>query len=117
MQPAAEALFEFAERHGVDPSSGLVVNGLWSDGEVSDGGSRLWPQTERLKAIARRRADRLPAALEGLGRHLAGVRPGLWTERLDARGHPVGEPAPATSLYHLTAALTDDAVLKGRRMG
>src|SRR5262249_21190056 len=54
---AADSLFEFAERHGVNPSSGLVVNRLWSDGTVSDGGFRLWPQTERLKAVARRRPD------------------------------------------------------------
>jgi hypothetical protein len=31
---------------------------------------------------------------------------------MDAGGQPVAEPAPATSLYHLTAAFTDDAVLK-----
>jgi hypothetical protein len=30
---------------------------------------------------------------------------------MDAMGHAIAEPAPATSLYHLTAAFTDDAVL------
>jgi mannose/cellobiose epimerase-like protein (N-acyl-D-glucosamine 2-epimerase family) len=111
LQSAADSLFEFAERHGVNPSSGLVVNGLWSDGQVSDGSFRLWPQTERLKAVARRRRDQVADALGALERHLAGTRPGLWIERLDAGGQPIAEPAPATSLYHLTAALTDDAVL------
>ncbi len=110
LQLAADSLFEFAEWHGVNPSSGLVVNRLWSDGTVSDGGFRLWPQTERLKAVARRRPDRVPAALDALKRHFAGVRPGLWIERMDARGHAIAEPAPATSLYHLTAAFADDAV-------
>jgi mannose-6-phosphate isomerase len=109
---AADSLFEFAERHGVNPSSGLVVNRLWSDGTVSDGGFRLWPQTERLKAVARRRPDRVPAALDALKRHFADVRPGLWIERMDAMGHAIAEPAPATGLYHLTAAFTDDAVLE-----
>jgi mannose/cellobiose epimerase-like protein (N-acyl-D-glucosamine 2-epimerase family) len=108
---AADSLFEFAERHGVNPSSGLVANGIWSDGAVSDGGFRLWPQTERLKAVARRRPDRVPGAIETLERHFAGVRPGLWIERMDAMGHAIAEPAPASSLYHLTAAFTDDAVL------
>jgi len=112
LKSAADCLFEFAERHGVNPSSGLVANGLWSDGMVSDGGFRLWPQTERLKAVARRRPDRVPSALEALKRHFAGVRPGLWIERMDATGHAIAEPAPATSLYHLTAAFTDDAVLE-----
>jgi len=108
---AADSLFEFAERHGVNPSSGLVANSIWSDGTVCDGGFRLWPQTERLKAVARRRPDRVPAALDALKRHFAGVRPGLWIERMDAAGHAIAEPAPATSLYHLTAAFTDDTVL------
>jgi len=112
LHSAADSLFEFAERHGVNPSTGLVVNGLWSDGQVLDGGFRLWPQTERLKAVARRRRDGAADALRALERHLAGARPGLWIERLDARGQPIAEPAPATSLYHLTAALTDDAVLE-----
>jgi mannose/cellobiose epimerase-like protein (N-acyl-D-glucosamine 2-epimerase family) len=108
---AADSLFEFAERYGVNPSSGLVVNGMWSDGTVSDGGFRLWPQTERLKAVVRRRPDRVPGVLDALKRHFAGVRPGLWIERIDAMGNAIAEPAPATSLYHLTAAFTDDAVL------
>jgi mannose-6-phosphate isomerase len=112
LQLAADSLFEFAERHGVSRSSGLVMNRLWSNGVVSDGGFRLWPQTERLKAVARRRPDRVPAALDALKRHFAGVRPGLWIERMDARGHTIAEPSPATSLYHLTAAFTDDAVLE-----
>ena len=51
-------------------------------------------------------------ALAALKQHFAGVRPGLWIERMDARGHVIVEPAPATSLYHLTAAFTDDAVLE-----
>jgi len=111
LKAAADSLFEFAERYGVDPSSGLVVNGLRSDGTVSDGGFRLWPQTERLKAVARRRPDRVRAAHHAIERHLAGARPGLWIERMDAAGGPIAEPAPATSLYHLTAALTDHVVL------
>jgi mannose-6-phosphate isomerase len=112
LQLAADSLFEFAERHGVNPSSGLVMNRLWSDGTVSDGGFRLWPQTERLKAVARRRPDRVRAALDAIERHFASVRPGLWIERMDAMGNAIAEPAPATSLYHLTAAFTDDAVLR-----
>ena len=115
---AADFLFEFAQRYGVNPSTGLVANGLWSDGMVSDGGFRLWPQTERLKAVARRRPDHVPGALDALQRHFAGARPGLWIERMDPAGHAIAEPAPATSLYHLTAAFTDDAVLlNGERDG
>ncbi len=108
---AARSLFEFAERHGISPACGAVVNGLWSDGAVTDGGFRLWPQTERLKAVARRRPDLIPVALAVLERHFADAHPGLWIERMDAQGQALVEPAPATSLYHLTAVFTDHRVL------
>jgi mannose-6-phosphate isomerase len=111
---ASDALIGFADTFAVSKSSGLVVNGLWSDGAVQEAGHRLWPQTERLKAEARRKiaaSDHLARAFVALGKHLEGVRPGLWIERIDAGGQAGGDPAPATSLYHLTAALTDHAVL------
>jgi mannose/cellobiose epimerase-like protein (N-acyl-D-glucosamine 2-epimerase family) len=108
---AADCLFEFAERYAVSAANGQVANVLWSDGAIEDGGFRLWPQTERLKAVARRRLDRAGPALGAIARHLAGARPGLWIERMDASGQEIAQAAPATSLYHLTAAFTDDAVL------
>jgi mannose/cellobiose epimerase-like protein (N-acyl-D-glucosamine 2-epimerase family) len=122
LRHVSEALFEFADRFAIDSVTGLVVNSVWSDGELRDGGFRLWPQTERLKAEARRRhaaADHLARAIIALGTHFEGVRPGLWIERLDAGGHAGGDPAPATSLYHLTAALTDHSVvtLVGKQAG
>jgi mannose/cellobiose epimerase-like protein (N-acyl-D-glucosamine 2-epimerase family) len=114
LRHVSDALFEFADRFAVDSVTGLVVNSVWSDGELRDAGFRLWPQTERLKAEARRKngaSDHLARALVALGKHFEGVRSGLWIERLDAGGHAGGDPAPATSLYHLTAALTDRAVV------
>jgi len=114
LRQASDSLFAFAGKCAVDPIAGLVVNSVWSDGAARDGGFRLWPQTERLKAEARREnaaSDHLAPALVALGKHFEGVRPGLWIERLDADGHGGGDPAPASSLYHLTAALTDQAVV------
>jgi mannose/cellobiose epimerase-like protein (N-acyl-D-glucosamine 2-epimerase family) len=111
---ASEALLKFTDRFAVDRSSGLVFNELWSDGSLRSGDFRLWPQTERLKAEARRHehADKCTgAAFTALWKHLDGVRPGLWRERINADGICPDDPAPATSLYHLTAALTDPAVV------
>jgi mannose/cellobiose epimerase-like protein (N-acyl-D-glucosamine 2-epimerase family) len=106
----SEALRNFADRHAVSPDCGAVRNRIWSDGSVEDGGFRLWPQAERLRVEARRGVD--PAkAFGALERHLADVRPGLWIERMHPDGKPLQEPAPATSLYHLTAALADRAVV------
>ena len=111
---ASAALLRFADRFALDPATGLVVNELWSDGSVRSGAFRLWPQTERLKAEARRPSgagEMTAAAFAALARHLDGVRPGLWRERINADGSGGSEPTPATSLYHLTAALTDAAVM------
>jgi mannose/cellobiose epimerase-like protein (N-acyl-D-glucosamine 2-epimerase family) len=111
---AADSLLEFADRYGVSPAHGLAVNGLWSDGAVADGAFRLWPQTERLRAVAQRQGsapERAAQALAALDRHFVGVRPGLWIERMDAGGRAIAEAVPATSLYHLTTAFTDGAVV------
>jgi len=113
---AAVALFKFAERHGVG-AGGLAVNGLLSDGTVADAAFRLWPQTERLKAVARFAPGGFATAAAALARHLGDPHPGLWIERMDGAGAAVPEPAPATSLYHLTAAFTDDAVLAMQAAG
>jgi mannose-6-phosphate isomerase len=114
LELVSNALLDFANQFALDRTTGLVVNQLWSDGTVRSGDFRVWPQTERLKALAGRRgfADKhAPAALTALFKHLDGVRAGLWHERIGADGVPTNEPAPATSLYHLTAALTHPAVL------
>src|SRR5262249_56905969 len=51
LQLAAGALFEFAERYGVDPASGLVAYGVWSDGTVSDGWFPVWAPIQTLAAV------------------------------------------------------------------
>ena len=110
---ATAALLGFADCYGIDHKTGLVLDGIWSDGALASAGFRLWPQTERLKVEARRDDGprRLSIGLAAMSRHLDGARPGLWFERIAADGTVVRDPAPATSLYHLTAALTDSVVL------
>jgi mannose-6-phosphate isomerase len=116
---AAAALLRFADCYGIDHKTGLVVDGIWSDGALASAGFRLWPQTERLKAEARRDDGprRLSIGLAAMSRHLDGARPGLWFERIAADGTVIRDPAPATSLYHLTAALTDSVVLSSTAGG
>ena len=106
LEGAQAALLGFVDRHGLNPALGTLYDEVWQDGAVRADASRLWPQTERLKAEALR-PDASPAgrlaAHAALRRYL---RPdGLWHERLRADGTPVEEPAPASSLYHLTAGI------------
>lgn len=105
---AARMLLGFVDRHGINPALGTLRDGLWSDGAVKEPGSRLWPQTERLKSEALRpdaAPDGLARAEAALWRHIRGAPPGLWFERLDPQGRPLPGPAPASSLYHLTAGI------------
>jgi mannose/cellobiose epimerase-like protein (N-acyl-D-glucosamine 2-epimerase family) len=103
------ALARFVDRHGIHPETGALLDEVWSDGTPRAMGQRLWPQTERLKAeLLRPDGDetRVLKAYSVLDSYILPAPPGLWLERRAAAGQFTGEPAPASSLYHLTAAIT-----------
>jgi mannose-6-phosphate isomerase len=114
---AALKLIELGEAHGV--RNGLATNSLLDDFSSHDGGARLWPQTERLKAAAlaarctgdARYLSIAVAAADGVLRYLDSPKPGLWYDRIDANGNLVDEPAPASSFYHLVAAIAEISAL------
>jgi mannose-6-phosphate isomerase len=99
--------------------NGLAVNSLLDDFSPHDAGARLWPQTERLKAAAiaarltgeARYFAMAAAAADGLMRYLDTPIAGLWYDRIDANGQRVDEPAPASSFYHLVAAIAEISAL------
>jgi len=108
---AAVRLIQVGEEHGVH--RGIAINGLHQDLSVEDAEARLWPQTERLKANARLAMSEprcWPAAVEAaeaLLRYLSGAPPGLWHDRLTHKDQFVEEPAPASSFYHIVAAISE----------
>jgi len=114
---AALKLIDIGERHGV--RNGLAINSLLDDFSPHDAGARLWPQTERLKAGAlaarltgeARYFTMAASAADGLMRYLDCPIPGLWRDRIDAQGMVVEEPAPASSFYHLVAAIAEISAL------
>lgn len=115
---AARRLVEIGETHGVSANH-LAINGLDHDLKPFDLAFRLWPQTERIKAwimmaeLAVGKDDRAHAlqkvaeASEGLRVFLSEVPAGLWRDRLTADGATIEEPAPASSLYHITCAIVE----------
>ena len=116
---AARRLIEIGEEYGVDAERGVAMNELWDDLTVKDRRARLWPQTERIKAwivlagMARSETER-DAALEkaaiaarGLQKYLAEDVIGSWNERMAEDGTFLDEPAPASSLYHITCAIAE----------
>ena len=111
----SDRVTRFARRHGLDPERGVAINEVMLDGAVRNPAARLWPQTERLKAaLARYRrtgetAERAEAAAAyaGLVQYFATPKRGAWRDKLRADGSWVDEPAPGSSMYHITGALKE----------
>jgi N-acylglucosamine 2-epimerase/mannose-6-phosphate isomerase len=109
------ALMTWAERHGRDPQHGWLRNGVRDDGLVLDGGSRAWPNTERIKghlAMQERFGTDATAAVgesvDTLFRwHLSGAAPGAWQDAYDSSGAPLTPTAPASTLYHVFLAFSE----------
>lgn len=98
---------------GVHRRRGVAVDAMDIDGGVRSARSRLWPQTEWLKASlilaelsedGRRDAclDQAARALRALWRYL--TPQGLWHDKMLEDGSFIDEPAPASSFYHIMAA-------------
>ena len=114
-----DALYAFAEAHGIDPADGLAWDAVRRDGTVHDTNKRLWVQTEAIKAqLVRlergddeRAAARLATLLERMfERYLGGTAncaAGAWQDHLRADGTGFAVAAPASSLYHLFVAFTE----------
>jgi mannose-6-phosphate isomerase len=113
-QSAARRLFASGER-GVDPETGLVWNSMLDDFSVHDRSSRLWPQTERLKASLLLASGSTGAtsalyasarsAGEALEAYLDTEIGGLWRDSPHATAQSFSGPAPASSFYHIAGAV------------
>lgn len=112
---AALRMIDLAETVGCDPEREVAINALLDDMSVHDGGARLWPQTERIKAgvLAAEITgeDRFwgvaAAGAEGLLQYLRTPVPGLWRDKLQPDGAFVEEAAPASSFYHIVCAIAE----------
>jgi mannose-6-phosphate isomerase len=103
-----------AERLGVDHERNVAMNAVDAQGGRIDADARLWPQTERLKAALMMRSvdpqlwtPRACEAHDGLFQYIDGAPRGLWKDLLRADGSLRSEPAPASSLYHITCAISE----------
>src|SRR5262249_25533413 len=52
VDPEKRVLYAFANQFGRQPGSGLIVDVLDRSGTVRDASTRIWPQTEAIKAHA-----------------------------------------------------------------
>jgi mannose/cellobiose epimerase-like protein (N-acyl-D-glucosamine 2-epimerase family) len=99
-------LYRFAERYGIDPATGGIIDSVDCAGAVVQDSRRLWPQTEAIKAHAAQQAEaRLTAQIDALlTGYLDGMPDGAWREHLDGEGALLVADLPASSLYHLAMA-------------
>ncbi|MTI16493.1 mannose-6-phosphate isomerase [Rhodobacteraceae bacterium RKSG542] len=116
---AARELYKIAELHGLDEKSGLVFMAMDRSYNVVEATCRLWGQTERLKTalvlgslaesdVEKGEYDNAAiAASVGLQKYFEGVPVGLWKDKYEPDGSFVEEAAPASSLYHIVAAISE----------
>jgi len=113
---------EFAERYGVDPGTHAVYDALSQEGEVLQSSSRIWPNTERIKAalglFELNGSDPRGALATSCGlifhRYFENDIPGLWTDRFDGAGKPMTTVTPASCVYHLFLAFSEMLRLESR---
>ncbi len=108
---AALRLIYIGEQHGI--RNNVAINTLLDDFSIHDANARLWPQTERIKAAVL--AAQITGedqywsmtykAVTGLMPYLNTTVPGLWFDLQLPDGSFVNEPSPASSFYHLVAAI------------
>ncbi len=111
----AGALYELAERRGLDAGTRLADDALAGDGLVPSRSFRIWPQTEALKAQlamfehqgldTRARVAQVTDQL--LDRYLAVEPAGAWCDRFGPGFQPVAKDIPASILYHLLLAFSE----------
>ncbi|MEM7243364.1 MAG: AGE family epimerase/isomerase [Pseudomonadota bacterium] len=116
LRKAVAQLYAFADRFGLRHDRTITVAALLTDGSLYDGASRVWPQTERIKAAmlqaqvcpaeAKRYHQDASEAWYGLSPFLTVPMNGLWYDRITPSGKAIANASPASSLYHLIGAMS-----------
>lgn len=110
-------LVDIAETTGIHTERKSVIDEVWSDGKAKLTTSRFWPQCERIKVLLQLALEdstqknfylqKADEALTALFNFFETPRKGLWFDIWQDDGEFKIQPAKASSLYHITGALTD----------
>lgn len=110
-----DVLYHFAQQYGHN-NNGLVRDEIYANGTPLRSTSRLWCQTEYLKACialwerdpSDTRRVAVSQAVERIFVHyLDTALPGLWVDQVDCKDEPLNEHSPASSFYHLFLAFSE----------
>ncbi len=101
----AQSLYRFAAHHGWLP----VIDAVAENGWPQETSTRLWPQTEAIKAHLVFGHHAAAAALtdELCARFLDPAPAGTWIDHYAADGRALPDKIPASSLYHLFMAYAE----------
>ncbi|MBO6756938.1 MAG: AGE family epimerase/isomerase [Roseibium sp.] len=115
---AARRLYQIGSAFGIETDRQVAVMALNDDFSVHDPVSRLWGQTEWIKAaVALADISSGPErdmfladtvlAVNALQKYVQDVPAGLWRDKLDADGRFDEAPSPASSFYHIVCAISE----------
>lgn len=118
VDPAADALFTMAARHGFDPADGGLHDQLDRSGRPVLRSRRIWPVTEAIKAHVVRAEAGLSSDVAGLTGHLVSrfLHPAElgWVETMAADGVHAQLTLPGSTPYHLFAAAAEIRRVQGQ---
>lgn len=112
---ATKKLLDFAAKHG-HSERGLVLDEIKDDGSRYRSTSRLWCQTEYLKAMvamyeqypSQERADSVCEVIDLIfDYYISPAEEGLWIDQVYEDGTAVSTKAPASTLYHIFLAFSE----------
>lgn len=111
-------LVELGESRGINPTLRTARNELLMDFSVHSENSRIWPQTERLKAaltsametdgdLSRYHLENAADSAEVIFHYLDKPLPALWFETMKPDGSFIEEDVRASTLYHVVGAFSE----------
>jgi mannose/cellobiose epimerase-like protein (N-acyl-D-glucosamine 2-epimerase family) len=109
-----DRLIGHATTHGIDRRKGLVRAVVQENGSIVSGASRVWPQTEAIRALCREDTggniwpNLVSDITDGLFKvHLPSDLNGGWIDQIDQNGARAVGYMPASTLYHLVGTAID----------
>jgi mannose/cellobiose epimerase-like protein (N-acyl-D-glucosamine 2-epimerase family) len=100
-----------ATKFGIDPVTGTVRSAVHEDGKSASNASRVWAQTETIRALSREdpKGSIWPGLITKVTDHLFALHlpPALnggWIDLVDAQNRAAIDYMPASTLYHLAGA-------------
>ncbi|PHR60814.1 MAG: hypothetical protein COA47_06290 [Robiginitomaculum sp.] len=105
----ADRFLSIAEKLGKQ-ETGLLIDTCSPSGDILSDSSRVWVQTEWLKAmwVTGQSDTKIENLIDHIfEQYLISDQPGMWNDAVTAQGEPLSKRVPASILYHFMSAATE----------